>query len=61
MLNVIKSWKISTMFVDVLLKFGDQPAIFQESSGCVQSFQSTDGSFGKLPPERTIIPVSIIC
>ncbi|KAI4948625.1 hypothetical protein J4E86_007973 [Alternaria arbusti] len=33
------------MFVDVLLKFGDQPQIFQESSGFRQSIQSVDQSF----------------
>jgi len=47
MLTVLKNWQISSMFVDVLLKFGDQPQIFHESSGFRQLFQSVDGSFGK--------------
>jgi len=46
MLTVLRSWQISSMFVDVLLKFGDQPQIFQESSGFRQSIQSLDQSFG---------------
>ena len=45
-LTVLRSWQISSMFVDVLLKFGDQPQIFQESSGFRQSLQSVDQSFG---------------
>jgi len=45
MLTVLKNWQISSMFVDVLLKFGDQPQIFHESSGFRQLFQSVDGSF----------------
>ncbi|KAF2676498.1 hypothetical protein K458DRAFT_468506 [Lentithecium fluviatile CBS 122367] len=45
MLRVIRSWVISGMFLDVLQKFGDQPQIFQESSGARQSFVENDGSF----------------
>ncbi|RYO54920.1 hypothetical protein AA0116_g9310 [Alternaria tenuissima] len=45
MLTVIKTWQISSMFVDVLLKFGDQPQVFQESSGFRQLCQSRDQSF----------------
>jgi hypothetical protein len=48
MLTVIKKWQISSMFVDVLLKFGDQPQVFQESSGFRQLCQSRDQSFGEL-------------
>lgn len=47
MLDVVKAWQVSSMFIDVLLKFGDQPQIFQESSGFRRSYQDTDGSFGQ--------------
>ncbi|CAO2649255.1 Nn.00g066400.m01.CDS01 [Neocucurbitaria sp. VM-36] len=45
MLKVMRSWQISSMFIDVLLKFGDKPQVFQESSGFRQSYQDLDGSF----------------
>ncbi|OAG25013.1 hypothetical protein CC77DRAFT_297181 [Alternaria alternata] len=65
MLTVIKKWQISSMLVDVLLKFGDQPQVFQESSGFRQLCQSRDQSFelcyqfmyvernGRRPPRDT--------
>ena len=34
------------MFVDVLLKFGNQPRVFEESSGFRQTVQDINGSFG---------------
>jgi len=34
------------MFLDVVLKFGDQAQIFEESSGFRQAIQQPDGSFG---------------
>lgn len=48
MMTAIERWHISSMFIDVLLKFGDQPQVFQESSGFRQSYQAADGSFGQL-------------
>jgi len=47
MTRVIQNWEVSGMFLDVLQKFGDQPQIFQESSGARQLFMEDDGSFGK--------------
>ncbi|KAI8933033.1 hypothetical protein NX059_009682 [Plenodomus lindquistii] len=64
MLGVIRNCCISSMFIDVLLKFGDQPQVFEESSGFRQSCHATDGSFelcyqlmyiepnGKKPPRN---------
>jgi len=46
MLLALRSWQISSMFADVLLKFGDPLQIFHESLGFRQSFQTADQSFG---------------
>ncbi|KAF2708726.1 hypothetical protein K504DRAFT_534314 [Pleomassaria siparia CBS 279.74] len=45
MMSVITQWSISAMFLDILLKFGDQPQVFEESSGFRQVSQQEDGSF----------------
>jgi len=47
MMKVVRYWKISSIFLDVLLKFGDQEQVFEESSGFRQAFQSPDGSYGR--------------
>lgn len=48
-MKVIEEWAVSAMFLDVLLKFGDQPKVFEESSGFRQATQNPEGSFGKCP------------
>ncbi|KAF2809485.1 uncharacterized protein BDZ99DRAFT_531837 [Mytilinidion resinicola] len=45
MMAVTTNWAISGMFFDVLLKFGYQPQIFEESSGFRQALKESDGSF----------------
>ena len=45
-MQVLAKWSVSAMFLDVVLKFGDQAQIFEESSGFRQAVQQPDGSFG---------------
>lgn len=47
MLNIIQSWSVGSMFTDMISKFGDQPQIFDESSGFRQFYRQSDGSWGK--------------
>lgn len=47
MMNTLSECEVKPMFLDVLLKFGDQEAIFEESSGFREAYQQTNGSFGK--------------
>lgn len=61
MLKVIKHWQISSMFIDVLLKFGDQPQVFQESSGFRQLYQAVDGSFGELSQRDPVSMDRMMC
>ncbi|KAF2182449.1 hypothetical protein K469DRAFT_636798 [Zopfia rhizophila CBS 207.26] len=45
MKKVLQEWRVAAMFFDVLLKFGNQPQVFEESSGFKQACQQPNGSF----------------
>ncbi|GAB7347542.1 hypothetical protein MBLNU459_g4435t1 [Dothideomycetes sp. NU459] len=45
MLRILYHFRVTPNFLDVLLKFGDQPQIAQESSGCNSLTKSSDGSY----------------
>ena len=49
-MRVVEEWEISSIFLNVLLKFGDQAQVFEESSGFRQGCQQPDGSFGMWKP-----------
>ncbi|KAF4540677.1 uncharacterized protein LTHEOB_619 [Lasiodiplodia theobromae] len=45
MMNTLSECEVKPMFLDVVLKFGDQEAIFEESSGFRETYQQANGSF----------------
>lgn len=47
MMNTLSECEVKPMFLDVVLKFGDQEAIFEESSGFRETYQQANGSFGE--------------
>jgi hypothetical protein len=46
MLRTMEDCQVPPMFLDVIKKVGNQPQVFEESSGFRQACQSADGSFG---------------
>lgn len=47
MLQILYYCHVSPDFLDVLLKFGDQPQVFQESSLCNSLSKSSDGDYSE--------------